>query len=282
MKMLQKPCLAVGVVLAFTTFQALAQSQNWSPSASPAQAGSAAQTQSPTRTQVTQEPADPNLRAKIHTELAAAYFEIGNMAVALEELRIALESNPKYTQAYSLRGLVHANLREFDQAEEQFRKALDLSPHDAEVNNNYGWFLCHTGKERQSITYFLNALKNPLYATPEKAYGNAGRCALKAGDLEGAEHYLKQAIKMSRGGDLMPHLQLAAVNYQRGNLQLARQQTMAVLRAMSAPSPEVIWLALRIERKLGNRTEEGAMAARLRSLYPDSPEYQDFLKGNFE
>lgn len=275
MKRFQLRCLAFGIVLALTAPQALPQSQ-WSPPGSSAPARPA-----PTR-QTAPEPADPLARAKIHTELAAAYFEIGNMAVALEEIAIALESDPKFTPAYSLRGLVHTKLREFDQAEQQFRKALSLAPNDAEVNNNYGWFLCHTGKERQSISYFLNALKNPLYATPEKAYGNAGRCALKAGDLDGAEEYLKQAIKISRGNDLMPRLQLATLNYLRGNLPLARHQVTTILQTMTTPSAEVIWLALRIERKLGNRTEEGAMAARLRNLYPDSPEYQEFLKGNFE
>lgn len=275
MRRLQLRCLTLGIVLALTAPQALPQSQ-WSPPGS-----SAAARPAPTR-QTAPEPADPLARAKIHTELAAAYFEIGNMAVALEEIAIALESDPKFTPAYSLRGLVHTKLREFDQAEEQFRKALSLAPNDAEVNNNYGWFLCHTGKERQSISYFLHALKNPLYATPGKAYGNAGRCALKAGDLDAAEEYLKQAIKISRGNDLMPRLQLATLNYLRGNLPLARHQVTTILQTMTTPSAEVIWLALRIERKLGNRTEEGAMAARLRSLYPDSPEYQEFLKGNFE
>jgi len=210
------------------------------------------------------------------------YFQIGNMAVALDELRIALEADSRYAPAYSVRGLVHAHLREYPQAEEQFRKALDLTPNDPEVNNNYGWFLCHTGKEKESIAYFLNALKNPLYPTPEVAYSNAGRCALKAGDLEGAEQYLTQAIRISRDGGLVPRTQLAALNYQRGNLQAARQEIALVLKATNQPSAEALWLALRIERKLGNRMEEGSLAAQLRSRYADSPEYQEFLKGKFE
>lgn len=228
-------------------------------------------------------PADPATRAKVHTELAALYFQIGNMAVALEELRIALEADSNYAPAYSVRGLVHAQLREFPQAEEQFRKALDLTPNDPEVNNNYGWFLCQQpGKERQSITYFLNALKSPLYATPEIAYSNAGRCALKAGDMEGAEQYLSQAIRMSRDGGLMSRFLYASLHYKQGNLQLAKNEVAKVLKAVNQPTADVLWLALRIERKLGNRIEEGSLAAQLRSRYPDSPEYQDFLKGNFE
>ena len=41
-------------------------------------------------------------------------------------------------------------------------------------------------------------------------------------------------------------------------------------------------LGVRIERRLGNKTGEGNYASQLRSRYPTSPEYQSFLKGNFE
>lgn len=226
--------------------------------------------------------ADARSRAKIHTELASLYFQGGNMAVALEELGIAIGADADYAPAYNVRGLVHAYLRELDDAEADFRKAIKLAPNDPEVNNNYGWFLCQTGKERQSIAYFLNALKNPLYATPDRAYANAGSCALKVGDLEGAEHYLQQAIRLSRDGGEMARVQLATVSYRSGKFDDARQRVGSALRIMDQPTAEALWLALRIERKLGNREAESGFAAQLRSRYPGSPEYQEFLKGNFE
>lgn len=225
---------------------------------------------------------DPRSRAKIHTELGALYFQGGNMAVALEELKIALEADSSYAPAYSVRGLVRTYLRETDAAEEDFRRALRLAPEDPEVNNNYGWFLCQSGKERQSIAYFLNAVKNPLYSTPDRAYANAGGCALKAGDLEGAERYLQQAIRLSRDSAVGARVDLASLNYRRGTLEEARRLINEALQAMEPASPEALWLALRIERKLGNRQSEGALAAQLRRRYPGSREYQEFLKGNFE
>lgn len=226
--------------------------------------------------------ADARTRARVHTELAALYFQDGNMGVALEELGIALRADANYAPAYSVRGLVHAYLKEKTKAEEDFRRALSIAPTDSEINNNYGWFLCQNGQERQSITYFLNALKNPLYETPDRAYTNAGACALAAGDLEGAENYLTYAIKLSRDGGLAPRVQLAVLQYRKGNLDEARRTINEILKAMDPPPPEALWLALRIERKMGNRNAEGALAAQLRGRYPASKEYQDFLKGNFE
>jgi type IV pilus assembly protein PilF len=48
------------------------------------------------------------------------------------------------------------------------------------------------------------------------------------------------------------------------------------------PSVEALWLGLRIERKMGNKAQEGNYAAILRLRYPTSPEYASFLKGSFE
>ncbi|MCL2344737.1 MAG: type IV pilus biogenesis/stability protein PilW [Desulfobulbus sp.] len=225
---------------------------------------------------------DLRAKAKIHTELGAAYFQAGNPSVALEQLEIALNADSSFFQAYSVRGLVYGSLKEYDKAERDFQRALNIAPNDPEVNNNYGWFLCDTGKARQSISYFLNALKDPLYETPDVAYTNAGICAMKSDDLDGAQHYLLQALQLSRDGGLMARLQLAKLLYRRGNLDEARVYLNDVLKQVDSPSAEVLWLALRLERKAGNKAAESGFAAQLRGRYPASPEYQEFLKGRFE
>lgn len=225
---------------------------------------------------------DPRNRAKLHTELGAMYFQAGNMAVALDELAIALKADSSYFTAYSVRGLVHSALKEYAKAEDDFQRALNIAPDDPEVNNNYGWYLCESGKERQSIAYFLNALKSPLYETPDRAYTNAGTCAAKAGDIEGAQNYLLKAVQMSRDGALPARLELAKLFYRRGIFEESRIYLVDALKMMESPTPDALWLGIRIERRLGNRAAESGYAAQLRGRYPTSPEYQEFLKGNFE
>jgi type IV pilus assembly protein PilF len=227
-------------------------------------------------------PADPKYRAKIHTELAAAYYQAGNPAVALEEVRIALEADPDYVQAYSVRGLIRAQLKENAKAEEDFQRALRIAPKNPDINNNYGWFLCETGQPRQSIQYFLNAVKDPLYETPEVAYANAGKCALKAGDMDGAQEYLLQSLRLAKSQAPETRYPLANVFYLRGNHDESKVYLNEAVKAMEPPTPEALWLGVRLERKLGNKAGEGSYASQLRSRYPTSREYQLFLKGNFE
>lgn len=221
-------------------------------------------------------------RAKVHTELASLYFQMGNAAVALDELSIALDADSKFVPAYSVRGLVYTSLKEYPKAEADFKRAMEMAPNDPEVNNNYGWFLCETGRERQSIAYFLNALKSPLYETPEYAYANAGACALKAGDLDGAQSYLLKAVQLSPDGSLQARLQLAQLFYRKANFEESRAYLKDVLRQMEPPSADALWLGIRLERKAGNRVAESGYASQLRSRYPTSKEYEEFLKGNFE
>lgn len=225
---------------------------------------------------------DPRSRAKIHTELGALYFQAGNPSAALEHLTLALDIDSRFHQANSVRGLVYASLREYAKAEADFSRALSRAPDDPEVNNNYGWFLCETGKEAQSIPYFLKALKDPLYETPDRAYTNAGTCALKIGDLDKAQGYLLQAVRLSRDGAMTARLALAGIFYKRGIFSESRVYLGDALRMMEPPTAEALWLGLRLERKLGNKGAEGGFAAQLRSRYPTSNEYQEFLKGNFE
>ena len=229
---------------------------------------------------VTGEVGDPRNRARIHTELASAYFERGNMGVALEELRIAVDADPNYAQAYNVLGLVHMDLRENAVAQQQFERGLRLAPNDPDINNNYGWFLCQTGHEEQSIAYFLAALKNPLYKTPARSYVNAGLCSMKRNNERDAIDYFEHALR-SEPDNLQALLNLASIQYKRGQMETARG-LVARFNRRGEPTAESLWLALRIERKLGDRAAENVFATQLRRRFPGSQEYQDMLKGKFE
>jgi len=223
---------------------------------------------------------DPRNRARVHTELASAYFERGNMGVALEELRIAIDADPTYAPAFNVLGLVHMDLRENAVAQQHFERALKLSPNDPDINNNYGWFLCQNGREEQSIAYFLAAVKNPLYSTPARSYVNAGLCSMKKNNERDAFDYFQRALR-SEPDNLQALLNLASIQYKRGQLEAARGYVGRFNKAVE-PTAESLWLALRIERKLGDKSAESNLATQLRRRFSGSKEYQDMLQGKFE
>lgn len=226
------------------------------------------------------EPSTPRNRARIHTELATLYYSRGNMNVALEELRIAVAADPSYATAHGMFGLVYMELRENTLAEASFERALGQAPGDPDINHNYGWFLCQMGREREATPYFRRALDNPLYPTPARTFAAAGVCALRADDLAAAEDNLQRALRIDPKLPVAM-LQFAQLRYRQGRFNDARR-ILAEHASVAQPSAESLWLALRVERRLGARAAEQSYAIQLRRRFPNSPEFQALQRGNYE
>lgn len=219
-----------------------------------------------------------NASAKVHTELAGMYFELGKLGVALEEVALALEANRNYAPAYNVRGLVNMALREDGKAEEDFQKSLRLDSTDSDAHNNYGWFLCQRDRVKESIPQFMAALKNPLYQTPARAYLNAGLCSRKAGNNRDAGEFLQKALLLQP--DLaQASLALAELSFAEGDYFSARKYITVFAENPGSMNAEQLWLALRIARKSNDRNAEASYGMQLRKLYPDSREAQYLLRG---
>lgn len=216
--------------------------------------------------------------ARLHTELAGLYFERNQMGIALSETDLAIRADRNYAPAYSMRGLIHMALHEDKEAEEAFQRGLHLDATDSEAHNNYGWFLCQRGREADSIGHFIAAVKNPLYATPERGYLNAGLCSQKAGKTADAEDYLQRALSLQPG---LPQavLALAEIRYAGGDYTAAKRYFTAFAQQVEMMTAAQLWLAVRIERKLGDRNAEASYGLQLRKNYPDAAETQSLLNG---
>ena len=230
--------------------------------------------------QIVGEVGEPRNRARLHTELAALYFGRGNMNVALEELRTAVRADANYAPAHSMFGLVYMELKENRLAEDSFERALRLSPNEPEINHNYGWFLCQNKREEDSIRYFLQAIRNPLYPTPWRSYSAAGQCSLRIDKPKDAEEFFLRALRQEPD-EPASLLQLGQIRYRQGNLDEARKLVSRYNRLVT-PSSESLWLALRIERRLGQRVAERNFATELRRRYPGSPEAQALKRNTFD
>jgi type IV pilus assembly protein PilF len=226
------------------------------------------------------EAGDPRNRARLHTELGGLYYSRGNMTVALEELRAAVVADPNYALAYGTFGMVYMDLKENALAEENFQKGLRLAPNEPDLNHNYGWFLCQTSHEPESIKYFLQAIRNPLYPTPWRSYAAAGVCSLKMKQTKDAEEFFQRALKLEPD-EPNSLVKLGQIRYDQGRIEDAR---VLVTRygKVAAPSAESLWLALRVERKSGQRVAEQSYATQLRRRFPSSDEYRKLQRGEFD
>jgi len=221
---------------------------------------------------------EPAQRAQARTELAAAYYQRGQMAVALEEAKLAIKHSPSYAPAYNMLGLIYMELRQDADAVGNFEQALRLAPNDSDVLNNYGWFLCQRGDPQRAMPYFQSALKNPLYTTPQRAYLNAGTCARQAGNDAEAERNLRLALQVQP--TLAPALYfLAEIHYRRGQYKDAGAFLERYSRVQPNADPDALLLAVRVSRALGDKSNEDSYLLQLRRRFPDAPQTRQAVGG---
>jgi type IV pilus assembly protein PilF len=225
-------------------------------------------------------PASPQARAKARTDLAFSYYSEARFKIAIDEARKALEADPTYAPAHHLLALVHVYLKEYSTAQMHFEQAARLAPKDSAINNAFGLFLCTQGRGKEGIDRLMLAARDPLYDTPSYPYTNAGMCSMWMNDDKAAEEYLRRAV-IADGQNTQAVYLLALVSYQQKKLDEAKRLVDEVI-GRGETNAESIWLALRVERKLGNREAEAGYASQLRRKFKDSPQYKSLVQGNFE
>jgi len=100
---------------------------------------------------------------------------------------------------------------------------------------------------------------------------NLGICARHSGNGGKAETYFRRALSANPGfGSAMAAL--ADLDYSRGRYRSARAHLDRYFKAAPSPTPQVLLLAVRVERKLGSRKRAATYAELLRKRYPDSPQ----------
>jgi len=229
----------------------------------------------------TRQQADVRTRAELRTQLGAGYYELGNFKVALEELQDALQIDPNYGPAHNMLALVYMELREDGLAEQSFQRALRINASDSESNNNYGWFLCQRKRYDEAMKYFDAALRNPLYQTPDKAHVNTGVCQRERGNDAVALQHFQRARELNPRNPIAL-LNLADMTFRRGLIGQSRELLSDMARTGAPFGPDALWLALRIERSLGNREAEASYELQLRKNFPNARETQALLARQYE
>jgi len=220
---------------------------------------------------------DGRRKAEVHTGLAGEYYSRGNFAVALAETRLAIREDSTYYPAYNMQGLVFMELREDGPARDAFNRALAISPNNAEVLNNFGWFLCLRNDTERGMEMMLRASADTLYPTPEKAFLSAGLCMRRAGNNDRAEEYLRRAVLIRP--DLIGALfNLAVITFERGSYKDSETYLLRYMRLTPAPNLEALMLGVKLARANKDAGAEQSFLQQLRRRFPDSPQAQELLE----
>jgi type IV pilus assembly protein PilF len=224
---------------------------------------------------------DAQKRARARMELASAYFGRNQMTTALDQVKLAIAADPLYGEAFNLRGLIYANLGDPVLAEESFKRALQLNARDADTMHNYGWYLCQQKRYAEANALFIQALAVTQYRGVARTLLTQGVCQAHAGQLAESEASLSRAYELDPASPFTA-TNLSEVLYRRGEFERARFYVRRVNSQPDVANAQTLWLAARIEVKLGNRQGANEFGAQLRNRFPDSREASAFARDAFD
>lgn len=235
----------------------------------------------PTELRTESDQTDADRRAATRLELATLYFGRGQYETALDEIKQALVARPDMGVAYNLRGLIYAAMGEDRLADENFLRALALNPRDGDAMHNRAWFLCQRNRFEEADRLFEQALQLPNYREVTRSLMAQGVCLARASKLPEAEQKLSRAYELDPSNPTTA-LNLSEVLYRRGDYERARFYIRRVNSREDLSNAQTLWLALRIENRMGNRGAVDDYARQLRSRFPQSPEAAAYDRGRFD
>jgi type IV pilus assembly protein PilF len=221
--------------------------------------------------------ASPSATAATNMQLAIEYMKLGKLAASRDFMERALSQDPGNPDVQMTAGLVYERVNDMRKAERAYASGFRLGKDDPNIQNTYAGFLCRTGKAVAGEKLFAEVARSPLYLTPEVALINAGVCVRGTGDMVDAERYFNRALAIHPN---LPEamLQLGNIAFDRGDAAQARDVVQHYL-AVNAPTPEVLWLGFRAERKLGDATAAAGFARRVQTEFPNSDQAQMMRSG---
>ncbi len=174
----------------------------------------------------------------IWLELAQMYVRAHRWNEAEEAINKAelLTVKPEdRTYLLFMRGEWAERQKHYEQAEQFFRKALELDPANAMTLNYLGYMMADRGKQLPEALMLIRKAvdQDPLNG----AYlDSLGWCYFKMGDFESAEQYLRQAVDRD-SSDPSVHDHLGELYEKTGRIRLAATQWEISLKQFAKSAP---------------------------------------------
>jgi type IV pilus assembly protein PilF len=230
------------------------------------------------------EPDSTRLRAMRRLNLASAYFEQGQIEVAQQEVRAALEIDPNFADAYSLLGLIHQRDNAPLFAQQSFEHAIQLaaghSPQQAAIQHNLGWLFCQQNRLPEAQLQLTRAAETPGYRLAGKTWMALGVCQLRSGETADAHLSFEKSLAYD-GNNVVSRYQLAKLDFQSGAAMTA-QQTLSPLNASSQASADSLWLGIQLDNVLKQTQDMHKLGAQLMKKFPHSVQAQAWTDRKFQ
>ncbi len=210
---------------------------------------------------------DVESSSEINARLGLAYMQQGYLEIALERLQRAIEQDPQQVTAHHYIAELYRQLKSPDDASVHYQLALQLTPEDFSLHNNYGVFLCEQKDYEAAEKSFLMAISTaPIYKPRHEFYENLAQCMMQSIDYTKAEKYFRIVLET--------HPRMPVTLYQMARLTFEAKKYLRAraffqrFTEVSTQTAETLWLGIQIERQLGDERTAGEYIRQLKTNFP--------------
>lgn len=221
--------------------------------------------------------ASPEETLELRVELARKYIGQGDWENAKRNLKLAFEIDPRNPEVHEAFALVYQSTGEYELAEEHFKTAIKLDKNFSRARNNYAAFLYSQERYKEAAKQLEVVTRDSLYRGRPNAFVNLGMCRLQLFDKEGAEAAFMRALTMDRTNTIAL-LEVAQLRFDAGDYDAAQQFYDTYRSVARQQSSRALWLGIRLARARGDRDAEGSYVLALTNMYPESAEYEAYLR----
>lgn len=217
--------------------------------------------------------------AAVRVNAAKQYLQARDFESARRHLKIAMELSPKSAAVHDALALTFHASGELELAEKHYQKAIDYSNGASQFRINYANFLF----KQQQFTLAASELEiiaeDSLYEKRETALILLGLTQQQLLEPAAAQRSFERALVLNpRHGRVLR--ELAIMNYEAADYTKSWAYFMQYRQVVGQLNAEMLLLGIHLSDELNNSDAKVSFVLALKNLYPDSNEYQSYLRDN--
>ncbi len=208
-------------------------------------------------------------RSVAFSNLGSVYFNEGQYQNAEKEFLKAIEVNPKNINAHRNLATTYTRMNLYDKALQEYQKALSLDKANYEIHFSIGSIYQNQGQYDLAIQEYEETLAlNPKH---EGAYQNLGNIYYHLGQMEKAKEYFEKAIAINMENDTA-YNNLGSVYFHLGQVDKAMScyQKAIALNARNANAHSNLGNMYFYKGQLENAIAQYKMALSIDPRHPDA------------
>lgn len=211
-------------------------------------------------------------------QLAKNYIRDSNWEGAIRHLKKALEYDPNSAEVHQAMAMVFQNTGEIELAEQHYQKSI-AGTKDASMSQlNYGLFLFNQKRFSDAKEQLQLATNDVLFSERSSAFIYLARTNRMLESIDEAEDAYMRAYRLNPNGNPILILEMADFFYQQKKYDQSKAFFQVFLTKRIAPTPTSLLLGARLAKLAGDKNLVASYGLKLKNLYPNSAQYQQYLK----